>query len=64
VSTAAGLLKESGLIQYSRGVIRLLDVAKLEARACECYRVIKDHLDNYTEFDSGVIAEHLSGTHR
>jgi CRP-like cAMP-binding protein len=64
VSTAAGLLKESGLIQYSRGVIRLLDVAKLEARACECYRVIKDHLDNYTEFDSGVIAEHLNGTHR
>ena len=64
VSTAAGLLKESGLIQYSRGVIRLLDVAKLEARACECYRVIKDHLDNYTEFDSGVGAEHLNGTHR
>jgi CRP-like cAMP-binding protein len=64
VSTAAGLLKESGLIQYSRGVIRLLDVARLEARACECYRVIKDHLDNYTEFDSGVIAEHFNGTHR
>jgi CRP-like cAMP-binding protein len=64
VSTAAGLLKESGLIQYSRGVIRLLDVARLEARACECYRVIKDHLDNYTEFDSGVIAEHLNGTLR
>jgi CRP-like cAMP-binding protein len=64
VSTAAGLLKESGLIQYSRGVIRLLDVARLEVRACECYRVIKDHLDNYTEFDSGVIAEHLNGTHR
>jgi hypothetical protein len=28
-------------------------VAKLEARACECYRVVKNHLDNYTEFDSG-----------
>jgi CRP-like cAMP-binding protein len=54
VSTAAGLLKESGLIQYSRGVIHLLDVARLEANACECYRVIKDHLDNYTEFDSGT----------
>jgi CRP-like cAMP-binding protein len=60
VSTAAGLLKESGLIQYSRGVIRLLDVAKLEARACECYRVIKDHLDNYTEFDSGTGEQPLS----
>jgi CRP-like cAMP-binding protein len=60
VSAAAGLLKESGLIQYSRGVIHLLDVPALEARACECYRVIKDHLDNYTEFDRGTGEEHLS----
>jgi CRP-like cAMP-binding protein len=63
VSTAASLLKESGLIQYSRGVIRLLDVASLEARACECYRVIKDHLDNYTEFDSGTNEQHLNQAH-
>ena len=63
VSTEAGLLKESGLIQYSRGVIRLLDVARLEARACECYRVIKDHLDNYTEFDRGTNGQHLSRGH-
>lgn len=54
VSTAAALLKEAGLIQYSRGLIRILDVARLEERACECYRVIKNHLDNFTEFDSGV----------
>jgi CRP-like cAMP-binding protein len=60
VSAAAGLLKESGLIQYSRGVIHLLDVPALEARACECYRVIKDHLDNYTEFDRGTGEEQLS----
>jgi CRP-like cAMP-binding protein len=60
VSTAAGLLKESGLIRYGRGVIHLLDVASLEARACECYRVIKDHLDNYTEFDKGTSEKHLS----
>jgi CRP-like cAMP-binding protein len=60
ISTAAGLLKESGLIRYSRGVIHLLDVASLEARACECYRVIKDHLDNYTEFDRGTNEQPLS----
>jgi len=60
VSAAASLLKESGLIQYSRGVIRLLDVPGLEARACECYRVIRDHLDNYTEFDRGTSKQHLS----
>jgi CRP-like cAMP-binding protein len=60
VSTAAGLLKEAGLIEYSRGIIRLLDVAKLEARACECYHVVKNHLDNYTEFDSGINEHHLT----
>ncbi|MCU1248922.1 MAG: transcriptional regulator, Crp/Fnr family [Edaphobacter sp.] len=60
VSTAAGLLKESSLIRYSRGVIHILDTAGLEARACECYRVIKDHLDNYTEFDSGTGEQPLS----
>ncbi len=58
VSTAAGLLKAAGLIQYSRGVIRILDGARLEARSCECYAVIKNHLDNYTEFDSGIDEQH------
>jgi CRP-like cAMP-binding protein len=56
VSLAAGLLKEDKLIDYSRGVICILDLARLEKKACECYRIIKDHLDNYTEFDSGIVA--------
>jgi Mn-dependent DtxR family transcriptional regulator len=57
VSVAAGLLKTAGLIEYSRGVIQILDTARLEKRACECYLVIKNHLDNYTEFDSGMAVE-------
>jgi CRP-like cAMP-binding protein len=56
VSSSAGLLKDDGLIQYRRGIIHILDVARLEDKACECYRIIKDHLDNYAEFDSGVLA--------
>lgn len=54
VSIAAGLLKEEKLIEYSRGVVRILDLARLEKRACECYHIIKNHLNNYAEFDSGV----------
>lgn len=54
VSLAAGRLKERGLIDYSRGLIRILDPAGLEEEACECYRTIKDHLDNYAEFESGI----------
>jgi CRP-like cAMP-binding protein len=48
VSIAAGLLKGKGLIKYTRGVIRILDVPRLEDAACECYMVIKDYLGAYT----------------
>jgi len=41
VTEAAGRLQEAGLIHYSRGSIAVLDRSKLEARACECYAVIK-----------------------
>ena len=56
VSTAAAILKEERLIDYSRGVVHILDAVRLERRACECYRVIKEYLDNYTQFDSGIVA--------
>jgi CRP-like cAMP-binding protein len=56
VTTASGVLKQEKLIKYSRGLIDIIDPKGLEARACECYQVIKDHLDSYTEFDSGLVA--------
>jgi CRP-like cAMP-binding protein len=56
VSLAAGLLKEQKLIEYNRGAIRILDVTGLEKTACECYHIIKDHLDNFAEFESGISA--------
>ena len=42
VTLAAGDLQSRGLIQYSRGTIRLLDRPGLEAVACGCYRVVRD----------------------
>jgi CRP-like cAMP-binding protein len=56
VTLAAGALKEEKVIEYRRGVIRILNAEQLEKRACECYHIIKDHLDNYTEFDTGFTA--------
>ncbi len=55
VSLAAGLLKKEGLIDYSRESIHIPDIPRLEDRACECYRVIRNHLGNQVEFDSGVV---------
>lgn len=54
LSTAAGLLKQKGLIEYTRGEIHIIDVAGLERASCECYLIIKNHLDNYAEFDTAA----------
>ena len=40
VTLAAGKLSHEGLIEVSRGQLEVLDRPKLEARACECYRVM------------------------
>ena len=45
VTEAAGRLQSAGLIQYARGKITVLDRAKLEARVCECYAVVKREYD-------------------
>ncbi|CAA6604296.1 Transcriptional regulator, Crp/Fnr family [Rhodospirillaceae bacterium LM-1] len=45
VTEAAGKLQKAGLIEYSRGRITVIDRPGLEARACECYAVVKKELD-------------------
>lgn len=45
VSEVAGQLQSDGLIEYSRGVIRVLDRPGLERASCLCYRVIRDEYD-------------------
>jgi len=45
VTEAARKLQDAGLIQYSRGHIRVLDRPGIEARACECYAVVKRESD-------------------
>jgi CRP-like cAMP-binding protein len=54
VSISAGVLKKKGLIQYSRGVIKILDREGLIRNSCECYQIIKQHLKNYAEFDMPI----------
>lgn len=53
VSIAAHAFKEQGLIDYSRGKVKVLKADLLEREACECYRVVRDHLENLAEFDTG-----------
>jgi CRP-like cAMP-binding protein len=41
VSLAAGVLQKAGVIEYSRGSVKILNRAELEKTACECYGVIR-----------------------
>ena len=50
ISIAAAHLKAKGLIDYHRGKIILLKKVELEEEACECYRVVRDHLESVREF--------------
>ena len=49
VTEAALQLQASGLIQYSRGRISVLDRSGLEKRSCECYGVVKKEYDRLKE---------------
>jgi CRP-like cAMP-binding protein len=54
VSIAAGSLKRRGLIEYTRTNIHIRDRKGLEAKACECYKVLRDYLRDHTQYDSGL----------
>jgi len=45
ITEAAGKLQQAGLINCRRGHITVLDRSGLEARACECYHVVKTESD-------------------
>ena len=45
ITEAAGKLHDEGLIHHSRGKIRVLDRKRLEARACECYGLVRREFD-------------------
>jgi CRP-like cAMP-binding protein len=48
VTVVARMLQEAGLIRYHRGHIEIVDRRGLEARACECYSVIRRQIDKIT----------------
>lgn len=45
VTKAAGSLQNKKLISYSRGGVRIRDIAGLEAASCSCYRADKETYD-------------------
>jgi CRP-like cAMP-binding protein len=42
VTVIAGVLQRSGLIEYHRGHVKILDRESLEAAACDCYKITRN----------------------
>lgn len=49
VSEIARRLQSAGLIDYSRGQMKVLDRAGLEARTCQCYQIVRGEFDAITK---------------
>jgi CRP-like cAMP-binding protein len=60
VTEAAGKLQARGLIEYSRGRIRVLDRQRLESSVCECYGVVKREYDRLLPYALTSAAMSLS----
>ena len=41
MSLAAGVLQRKGIIEYTRGAVKVVNRKHLEDVACECYAVIR-----------------------
>jgi CRP-like cAMP-binding protein len=51
VTLAARSLQSAGLILYSRGKIRLIDIGGLKDASCECYGVLRKYMNYYLPAD-------------
>ncbi len=45
VTSVATMLRDRGIIDYTRGHIRVIDRAALQAAACECYPAVRESYD-------------------
>ena len=53
MNLALARLTEKGFISHKRNKITIVNKTSLEACACECYLLVKRHLESFAEFDSG-----------
>jgi CRP-like cAMP-binding protein len=51
VTLAAGVLQRAGIIQYSRGKLRVVDRAALERAACDCYEATRSNFADLRRID-------------
>ena len=45
IGLIAHTMQTNGIIRYSRGRLEVIDIARLRASACECYRIVNDEYE-------------------
>lgn len=53
VSVVAGLFQQAGMIRYTRGHMEILDRARLEESACECYGLVRKQFQRLLDVSYG-----------
>jgi CRP-like cAMP-binding protein len=61
VTLAAQSMQTSGLIDYRRGLMQVLDRPGLEAAACECYAIVKKRFDAFLSPPPSAVQETNTG---
>jgi CRP-like cAMP-binding protein len=64
VTEAAGKLQRAGVIEYSRGRIRVLNRPQLEKMACECYEVVRKEFARLLPWDTGQVSSFAEAVRR
>ena len=53
VSIVAAAFQKNGIIEYTRGQMKILDRGKLEALSCECYACVRDQFKRVLDIPYG-----------
>ena len=43
----ANSIQKTGAIRYARGRVEILDLERIRASACDCYRIVRDEQEKY-----------------
>jgi hypothetical protein len=49
IGAIAHLLQRTGAIRYARGRVEIIDLERLRASACDCYRIVADEYRKFLE---------------
>jgi hypothetical protein len=47
IGLIANSLQRTGAIRYARGRVEIIDLERLRASACDCYRIVKEEYEKF-----------------